>query len=206
MKILKVKYSCLLTTLIAHGNNPDNTANQLNRDLIKIRDWSHFWKLKFGADKSRDLIFSNITHNNTLQVFFNNEPIKRVTQHKHLGIILTSNLNFDTHVHSVCLRTNAKLAVLRSVKGLQRKTLDILYKITVRSIIDYAMPVYFGTLNESSKQCLSQIQYRAAKIVTGALHWSSAIKLNIDLGWESLEKRFEFLGLTLFHKIRCYQT
>ena len=141
-----------------------------------------------------------------MQVFFNNEPIKRVTQHKHLGIILTSNLNFDTHVHSVCLRTNAKLAVLRSVKGLQRKTLDILYKITVRSIIDYAMPVYFGTLNESSKQRLSQIQYRAAKIVTGALHWSSAIKLNIDLGWESLEKRFEFLGLTLFHKIRCYQT
>ena len=96
------------TTIIAHGNDPDTTANQLNRDLIKIRDWSHFWKLKFGADKSRDLIFSNITHNNTLQVFFNNEPIKRVTQHKHLGIILTSNLNFDTHVHSVCLRTNAK--------------------------------------------------------------------------------------------------
>ena len=108
VKILKVKYSFLPTTLIAHGNNPDDTANQLNRDLIKIRDWSHFWKLKFGADKSRDLIFSNITHNNTLQVFFNNEPIKRVTQHKHLGIILTSNLNFDTHVHSVCLRTNAK--------------------------------------------------------------------------------------------------
>ena len=68
------------------------------------------------------------------------------------------------------------------------------------------MPVYFGSLKESSKNRLSQIQYRAAKIVTGALHWSSTIKLNIDLGWETLQKRFEFLSLTLFHKIHCFQT
>ena len=170
--------------------------------MIKIRDWSQLWKLRFGAEKSRDLIFTNKTYTDIPPVYFDHEPIKRVTQHKHLGVILTSSLTFDAHLHYVCLRANGKLAVLRSVKGLQRKTLDILYKLTVRSVIDYAMTVYYGTLSESGKNRLSQIQYRAAKVVSGALHLSSAKKLFIDLGWETLKERHDFLGLTLFHKIR----
>ena len=97
-------------------------------------------------------------------------------------MILTSSRTFDAHLYYVCLRANGKLAVLRSVKGVQRKTLDILYKLTVRSVIDYAMTVYYGTLSEAGKNRLSQIQYRAAKVVSGALHLSSAKKLFLDLG------------------------
>ena len=40
----------------------------------------------------------------------------------------------------------AELSVLRSGKLLNRKTLDLLYKITVRSVIDYALPVYHKNL------------------------------------------------------------
>ena len=119
---------------------------------------------------------------------------------------MTSDFSFDAHLHYVCLRANGKLAVLRSVKGLQRKTLDILYKITVRSVIDYALTVYYGTLSEAGKNRLTQIQYRAAKVVSGALHFSSAKKLFIDLGWETLQDRHDFLGLTLFYKIRNSMT
>ena len=37
--------------------------------------------------------------------------------------------------------------------------------------------------------------------MTGALHFSSRIKLEQDLGWESLSARNEFLGLSMFYKI-----
>ena len=153
------------------------------------------------------MIFSNKTHTDIPPVFFNNEPIKRVTQHKHLGVILTSDLSFDGHLHYVCLRANGKLAVLRRVKGLQKKkTLDILYKITVCSVVDYAITVYYGTLSEAGKNRVTQIQYRAAKVVSGALHFSSAKKLFIDLGWETLQDRHDFFGLTLFYKIQNSMT
>jgi hypothetical protein len=76
----------------------------------------------------------------------------------------------------------------------------------VRSVIDYAMPVYFGTLRQTEIKRLNQIQYRAAKIVSGALHFSSSVKLNIELGWESLQTRYECLGLSLFHKIHLNLT
>ena len=68
------------------------------------------------------------------------------------------------------------------------------------------LPVYYGTISEAGKNRLTQIQYRAAKVVSGALHFSSAKKLFIDLGWETLQDRHDFLGLTLFYKIQNSMT
>ena len=66
----------------------------------------------------------------------------RVNTHKHLGLVLTSDLSLTQQVNEVSLKANCKLSVLRSVKLLNRQTLDVLYKLTVRSVIDYALPVY----------------------------------------------------------------
>ena len=98
------------------------------------------------------------------------------------------------------------MSVLRSVKMLSRQTLIILYKITVRSVLDYTLPVYFKTLKQTKIVRLEQIQYRAAKLVTGALHYSSRDKLNIEIGWETIQKRSDILGLSIFQKIHLHET
>ena len=84
--------------------------------------------------------------------------------------------------------------------------MDLLYKITVRSVIDYALPVYFKTLKQTEISRLENIQYRAAKVVTGAFHYTSREKLNIELGWETIEKRSDLLSLNIFHKIHLHET
>ena len=99
------------------------------------------------------------------------------------------------------MRANSKLSVLRSIRYLSRSVLDILYKQQIRSVIDYGLVLFYGGLNESDIAKLDRIQYRSAKVVTGALHFTSRIKLDQDLGWESLAERYELFGLSLFHKI-----
>ena len=89
---------------------------------------------------------------------------------------------------------------------MSRQTLDLLYKITVRSVIDYALPVYFKTLKQTEISRLENLQYRAAKIVTGAYHYTSREKLNNELGWETIEKRADILGLNIFQKIHLKET
>ena len=42
--------------------------------------------------------------------------------------------------------------------------------------------------------------------MTGAYHFTSREKLNIELGWESIEKRADILGLNFFHKIHRHET
>ena len=99
------------------------------------------------------------------------------------------------------MKANRKLSVLRNIKILNRKTLDILYKVTVRSVIDYALPIYSNNLKQTELMQLERMQYRAAKLVTGALHFSSREKLNKELGWEYIIERIEFLGLSLLFLI-----
>ena len=167
------------TSLFATGSDPAETVSQLNRDLNKISSWAKQWKVSFNAKKSKDIIFSKKYVNNSPPLCFDGLLIDRVNKHKHLGLLLTSTLDFSQHVNDVCLRANRKLSVLRSVNILNRQTLDLLYKLTVRSVIDYGLPVYYKSLTLSQIGRLESIQYKAGKIVTGALQFTSKDKINL---------------------------
>ena len=217
------------TTLLSSADNTAITSDILNREIVKITEWSKKWKVTFNPAKSETVVFSNqplppctpllntntahstnwfapLAFNNTTPLMFDHSTVKIVTSHKHLGVHLTSSLDWSEHIHNVCLKANRKLSVLRSVKHLKRQTLDVLYKLTVRSIIDYSLPLFGGNLRQTELFKLNQIQYRAAKVVTGALHYTSKEKLNIELGWETITNRYNILGLSLFRKINHFDT
>ena len=164
--------------------------------------WAQNWKVTFNAGKTKDMIFSNKLLNNSPPLVFNSNFIDRINTHRHLGIYLTSNLDWSFQVNDVCLKANKKLSILRNVKFLKRNTLDLLYKITVRSVIDYALPVYANNLKLTDLARLDRIQYKAGKLVTVALQYTSRKKLNIELGWEHFETRIRFVSLSLFQKTR----
>ena len=193
-------------SLLACGRDPTETAEMLNRDLLKISKWAEKWKVKFNAGKSKDLIFSNKILNNSPPLLFNDNIVERVNTHRHLGVYLSSTLDWSVQINDVCLKASRKLSVLRNVKCLKRNTLDMLYKIIIRSVIDYALPVYANNLKLTELARLDRLQYKAGKLVCGALHYTSREKLNNELGWENFHNRIKFLGLSLFHKIHLHET
>ena len=130
----------------------------------------------------------------------------RVHEHKHLGIYLSSSLSWARQIHETSLKASRKLAVLRSIKYLKRSTLDLLYKVCVRSVIEYGLVLYWHTLKPTEAARLNQIQYRASKLVTGALHFTSQTRLEADLSWETIADRAKLLGICIFHKIHLLQT
>ena len=115
------------TCLFASAKDPAETAAILNKDLEKIGDWARKWKVAFNPSKTKDVIFSHKVLCNSPPIIFNETFVDRVHQHKHLGIWLDCSLDWGKQVREVCLRANGKIAVLRSVKFLNRKTLDLLY-------------------------------------------------------------------------------
>ena len=195
------------TCLFASAPDPAQASQILNKDLHKISNWANTWKVTFNPLKSKDIIFTrNLLINNSPPIVLNNTIVDRVHEHKHLGIWLTNTLSWSRQISELILKANFKLSVLRSVKFLDRSTLDLLYKLTVRSVVDYGMIVYYNSLKSAEICRLRQIQYRAAKICTGALHLTSQASLEKDLAWETLDDRALFLGLSLFHKIHLNQT
>lgn len=194
------------TTIFIQGSDPVETSRILNRDLLKIQKWANQWKVTFNAKKSNEIIFSQKLLHNSPPLYLNGQMIERVCTHKHLGIFLSQDLTWSLQVHETCLKASRKLFVLRSIKFLDRRTLDMLYKITVRSVIDYGLPIYGNNLRQNEMHRLENIQYKAAKVVTGAYHQTSKQKLYQELGWETIQERCEYLGLTMFHKIHLRET
>ena len=190
------------TCLFASGEDPAITAEVLNRDLDKIGNWAKKWKVLFNASKSKDLIFTQKKFLfNSPPLILNDSFITRVHQHRHLGIWLSSKLDWEKQITTAVLKANGKLAVLRSVKFLDRATLDLLYKLTVRSVLEYGMIVYYHSLTQVQVARFNRVQYRAARLCSGALPFTSQVKLEQDMCWEPLASRADFLSLTVFHKI-----
>ena len=109
---------------------------------------------------------------------FNNDNISRVSSTRHLGLQLTFNLVWREQVDIMCLKASRKLSVLRCVKNLQRSTLDLLYKTTIRSVIDSGLIVYYHSLTPTYKYRINKIQYSAAKLVSSIMH------LLVGLNWK----------------------
>ena len=89
------------TTLIASSANPTETTDILNMDLDKISVWAEKWKVKFNAEKLCSMLYSTKQNLNIPGLLLNGDSIKMVNEHKHLGIFLTSTLNWSKQIHEV---------------------------------------------------------------------------------------------------------
>ena len=110
--------------------------------------------------------------------------VKEVTGYQHLGVILSSNLSWNEHihVHDICLKASERLDILRALKyKLSRQALELIYLSFIHPIIEYG-DVLFDGCGEINNAKLNKIQFGAAKIVSGAMYGTSSVALLKDLG------------------------
>ena len=80
------------TSLYLIVDDPVEAARCLNADLALIHQWAERWLVKFNAAKSESLLVSRkILKPFHPPLLMNNEPIKEVSSHKHLGLFLSND-------------------------------------------------------------------------------------------------------------------
>ena len=125
----------------------NTAASDMNRDLDLIGQWAHTWRMPFNPDPQKqavELKFSKkkieIDHP---VVLFNNIPVKKVDEHRHLGIILDSKLSFSAHIKSAISKTRKGIGLLKYLsKYLPRHTLIEIFKLYARPHLDYGDVIY----------------------------------------------------------------
>ena len=74
---------------------------------------------------------------------FNDIPVKKVDEHKHLGMILDSKLSFSSSIKSAISKSRKGIGLSRYLSNyLPRHTLNELYKLYVRPHLDYDDVIY----------------------------------------------------------------
>ena len=108
-------------TFIFRLVDPSST-DALNRDLERITEWAHQWKMVFNPDIKKqavEVVFSNKPIKGVLpnKLIFNGIPVKTVPETKHIGLILDEKLNFESHLIEKTGKVNQGLGRMKQLKN-----------------------------------------------------------------------------------------
>ena len=127
-----------------------------------------------------------------------------VNQCKYLGILIQSDLKWNSHVNYVTAKANQTLAMLkRNIKLAPQKIKDKAYKSLIRPQLEYASSVHvWAPWQQFLINKIEQTQHRAARYVTSDYNPFSSVSLHIsNLKWDTLEDRRNKSRVCMFYKM-----
>ena len=132
----QIKFFADDTSLYSVVKDPMISAAELQHDLDIISEWENQWKMSFNPDPTKpaeEILFSHKTsETNHPPLYFNGIEVKRVSEHKHLGLILDPKLNFAAHIREKSATAKKGIGIMRMLRAyLPIKALDLIYKARV---------------------------------------------------------------------------
>ena len=150
--------------------------------LFRLERWSEYWCLPLNPSKCEASFFSVDPHQANLQpnllllgsrLRFNPTPT-------FLGVTFDRTLSFSKHVSLLKAKFFPRLKALRCISasswGPSKKSLSVLYKSFLRSLLTYASPGWFPFLSATNIAKLEHLHRVASRAITGCLS-SSPIPL-----------------------------
>ena len=142
--------------------------------------------MQFNADKTKEVLFSCKRNKLILpNICLDGEVITPKSEHKHLGVVLDSRLDFKGHIREAILKARRGIGLLKYLsKYVSREVLVQTYKLYVRPHLDYGDIIYHKydpDMRLNFTQQLEQTQYKAALAVSGALKGTNRQRLYEEL-------------------------
>ena len=117
----------------SHTHGSADAEMSLQSGLAKIKQFGEKWSITFNSSKTTQQTFTRKHAHNPLSLKFGSDCIPIVTNHKHLGLNISSDLKFHFHVKEIIRKANAALAPLYPVAAhIPRLTLKQIYKYILR--------------------------------------------------------------------------
>lgn len=155
------------TALVISGDTWESVKCKTVNSMIKVRNWLQTFKLTLNLTKTHYIAFS-LTGANRPQygnIVVDDHCIEEISSTKYLGIVIDKFLKWQPHIDYVSGKIRGlihKFYLLREF--LNKRTLIIIYKAFVESIIGYGILVWGGLYNNSLYK-LNIIQKYILKII-----------------------------------------
>ena len=187
---------------------------KLQEDLNNLERWESDWQMSFHPKKCEAIHITTkkkpILHKYTLH----GHTLSSVPQIKYLGVHISNDLKWNSHINSISSKANQTLGFLKRNLKINSPTIkEKTYKSIVRPKLEYCNTVWDPKSIKNSKegeksnhrlvQQVEMVQRRAARWVTGRYHNTSSVyDMLRSLDWRSLEQRRVDSRLTILYKLR----
>lgn len=190
--------------LVYSANKSIITACEtINKSLQSLNTWLTNNGLSLSPSKSCAVVFTRKIALPTINITINNSSIPVRTSYKFLGIILDSKLNGTSHFEYLIKKSERGLNTLRCLSGVwwgaHPTSLRLIYNATVRSILDYGSFLLVPA-NKEGLVKLDRVQYKALRIILGAMKSSPTNALQVECAEPPLKIRRQFLADSYFYR------
>ena len=104
-------------SLLSEVQDINTTASDLNEDLEKIGNRTFQRKMNFNPDSNKQAQEITFSRKKTVSlhpvVQFYNRPVKTTQLHKHLVMMLDSDMSYEHHIKSILNKVNKTIGLLR---------------------------------------------------------------------------------------------
>ena len=114
---------------------------KLQRDIDRLGSWARKWDMRFQPVKSNMMQLTR-KRIKKIHASYNLEGTdhENVESIKYLGVTITSDLRWNTHVSNVCTKANRTLGFLRrNLYSCPQEVIEAAYKGLVRPVLDYSI-------------------------------------------------------------------
>ncbi|KAF4514170.1 UNVERIFIED_CONTAM: hypothetical protein B566_EDAN019322 [Ephemera danica] len=173
-----------------------------------IGKWLKESGLAINPSKCEFLLFSNSRQKKNINsIKFKNDQIKRVQQHRLLGIIFDDNLSWKPHFDNLINTCRKGINIIKATChrwwGANPNTAIILYKSLIRSRLEYGSSI-FGNASTPQWKRLERVQNSAIRTILGSFPSSPIPALQLEAGIPPLSVRAKFLTNKFLLKV-CSQ-
>lgn len=184
--------------LIYHSDRDvQKCADSVNETLLSVKSWLNLHHLNLAPSKSRTVLFTRKRTHPMFTVSLDNIPVPKCAQIKFLGFILDSKLSGTPHVEHIVKKCEKNINILRALSGVwwgaHPYSLKLLYNALIRSHLDYCA-FLLEPANKASLRRLDSIQYKALRIITGAMKSSPTSALQVECVDPPLYLRRQYLA------------
>ena len=115
-------------------------------DIDTISDWVNCNNLTLNPTKCKTMVISqkrNSVKPHT-QFTLNSSPLEQVETFKYLGILLSSDLSWSSHIDFICTKARKLIGLLyrRFYGNVDNHSLLELYSVLIRPHLEYVTPIW----------------------------------------------------------------
>lgn len=174
----------------------------LQNDLLILEAWEKDWDMEFNPGKCQVLHITRDKKPVQFTYKLHGQALSPVTDAKYLGVDLSHNLSWNTHINRITSTANRTLGFIkRNIKTKHENVRSLAYNTLVRPQVEYASSVWSPN-TEVNKHKLEMVQRRTIRWVKNDYsRHTSVTDLQNTLGWHTLERRRLDARLTMYYKI-----
>ena len=192
------------STHTLHAPDIDDDLLSLQTSITAAENWASSWHGRLGHSKTALLPIGQLAETSvrasTPEV--EGQPIILVKQHKHQGVVFSNQLDWSAHMMHLLSMGKRKAGFLRFMaRELPADLICRLYVSCVRSVLEYASPVWHGGISRQQAIALERIQGSVARRVLKA-PWRTPKQVLLErLKWPSLFWRRSVSTTCLLHTL-----